>query len=135
MPITERHPLPELLDAARRYAVERRRRVTFEYVMMPGINMSAREVRQLAAIGRAVRCKINLIPLNTAVAGSRRPAPEEARAFRRALAEADLEVFDRGSPGREVEGACGMLALRRVAAVKPLRPAPATVGRAAGGRE
>jgi 23S rRNA (adenine2503-C2)-methyltransferase len=114
MPITLRHPLPELLEAARRYSVERRRRVTFEYVMMPGVNMGRREVEQLRAIGRSMRCKINLIPLNTAVSGSRRPTPAEARAFRDELARAGLEVYDRGSPGREVEGACGMLALRRM---------------------
>jgi 23S rRNA (adenine2503-C2)-methyltransferase len=130
MPITVRHPLPELLEAVRRYTVERRRRVTFEYVMMPGINMGRREVEQLAAIGRSMRCKINLIPLNTApgassaagaapalpavLAGSRRPTPQEARAFHQALVDAGLRVFDRGSPAREVEGACGMLALRRM---------------------
>jgi 23S rRNA (adenine2503-C2)-methyltransferase len=114
MPITLRHPLPELLEAARRYTIERRRRITFEYVMMPGVNMGRREVEQLAAIGRSMRCKVNLIPLNTAIAGSRRPTPEEAEAFHRALVEAGLQVFDRGSPGREVEGACGMLALRRL---------------------
>jgi 23S rRNA (adenine2503-C2)-methyltransferase len=130
MPITVRHPLPELLEAARRYTLERRRRITFEYVMMPGVNMGRREVEQLAAIGRSMRCKINLIPLNTApkaspggwaapgmpsaIAGSRRPTPEEAGAFHRALVEVGLQVFDRGSPGREIEGACGMLALRRL---------------------
>ena len=114
MPITVRHPLPELLEAARRYTVERRRRITFEYVMMPGVNMGRREVEQLAAIGRRVCCKVNLIPLNTAIQGSRRPTGEEIADFRRALASSGLEVFDRGSPGREVEGACGMLALRRI---------------------
>jgi 23S rRNA (adenine2503-C2)-methyltransferase len=130
MPITRRHPLPELLEAARRYTVERRRRITFEYVMMPGVNLGRREVEQLIAIGRSMRCKINLIPLNTAVepaspaapglpavpglAGTRRPTPGEARAFHDALAAAGLAVFDRGSPAREVEGACGMLALHRL---------------------
>ena len=114
MPITVRHPLPELLAAARRYTVERRRRITFEYVMMPGINMGRREIEQLTAIGRSMRCKINLIPLNTAITGTRRPTVEEARAFRQALQDAGLDAFDRGSPGRAVEAACGMLALRRL---------------------
>ena len=91
--------------------------------MMPGVNMGRREVEQLGAIGRSMRCKINLIPLNTRrrhrrwaamPAASRPPPTEEAHAFHRALVEAGLQVFDRGSPGREVEGACGMLALRRM---------------------
>ncbi len=88
MPITVRHPLPELLEAARRYTVERRRRITFEYVMMPGVNMGRREVEQLSAIGRSMRCKINLIPLNTAISGiragrrRRRRAPSTARCSR-----------------------------------------------------
>ena len=114
MPITVRHPLPELLAAARRYTVDRRRRITFEYVMMPGVNMGRREIEQLVAIGRSMRCKVNLIPLNTAIAGTRRPTVEEARLFRQALQDAGLEAFDRGSPGRAVEAACGMLALRRL---------------------
>ena len=127
MPITARHPLPELLAAARRYTTSRRRRITFEYVMMPGINMGRREIEQLAAIGRSMRCKVNLIPLNTAITGTRRPTAEEARSFRQALLDAGLDVYDRGSPGRAVEAACGMLALRRVSQAPAERPAPAAV--------
>ena len=101
MPITVRHPLPELLEAARRYTLERRRRITFEYVMMPGVNMGRREVEQLSAIGRSMRCKINLIPLNTAIS---EPAPDGEEARRSGTrCSRPVSRFDRGSPGRAVE--------------------------------
>jgi 23S rRNA (adenine2503-C2)-methyltransferase len=113
MPINERQPLEGLLAAARRYTRDRRRKITFEYVMMAGVNMEPRHGDQLVAIARSMRCKINLIPLNTDLAGMSRPSPGDAADFRRRLQAEGIDVFDRGSPGREVGGACGMLALTR----------------------
>ncbi len=120
MAIDRRYPLTELLQAARRYTERSRRRVTFEYVMIDGVNMAAADLERLIAIGRSMPCKINLIPLNAAFDRFRRPTPEQASEFRRRLHQAGVEVFDRGSPGREVAGACGMLALEREAAASGL---------------
>ena len=119
MPHNERYPLGELLVSARRYTTELGRSVTFEYVMMPGINMGTRHLEQLVKIGRSMRCKINLIPLNTDLGGLRRPTTEEATDFQRRLSSAGVLAFNRGSPGRNVEGACGMLALRRLGSASP----------------
>jgi 23S rRNA (adenine2503-C2)-methyltransferase len=115
MPIDRRFPLTELLRAARRYTERSRRRVTFEYVMIDGVNMGAADAERLVAIGRSMPCKINLIPLNVVFDGFERPSSERASSFRRRLHQAGVEVFDRGSPGLEVAGACGMLALQREA--------------------
>ena len=115
MAIDRQFPLAELLQAARRYTERSRRRVTFEYVMIAGVNMGAADADRLVAIGRSMPCKINLIPLNAAFDGFRRPSAERAADFCRRLHQAGVEVFDRGSPGLEVAGACGMLALQREA--------------------
>ena len=113
MPVDRRYPLASLLIAARRYTEALGRTVTFEYVMIAGINMSPRHLDQLVGIARSMRSKINLIPLNTSMPGMRRPAPAEADAFRTQLVQRGVRAFNRGSPGRDVGGACGMLALGR----------------------
>lgn len=112
MDVEERHPLGDLLDAARRYNRELHRTITFEYVMIPGSNMGPEDVRRLIALGRSLKCKFNLIPLNTNLQGWQRPTAEECLAFQEALRAGGLLAFNRGSPGRDIDGACGMLALR-----------------------
>jgi 23S rRNA (adenine2503-C2)-methyltransferase len=115
MDIDERYPLEELLDSARRYTRELSRPITFEYVLIPEINMSSDHLEQLIAIARSVKCKVNLIPLNTALNGWSRPTVEQVSAFQAGLRHAGILAFNRGSPGKEVDGACGMLALRMTA--------------------
>lgn len=112
MDVEERYPMPELLEAARRYNRELHRTITFEYIMIPDRNMGPEDLRRLIAIGRSIRCKFNLIPLNTNLQGWRRPTAEECLAFQDALRAGDVLAFNRGSPGRDIDGACGMLALR-----------------------
>ena len=112
MSINCRFPLDELLDSVRRYTRSSGRRATFEYVMIAGVNLEPEHLRRLISIGRSMPCKINLIPLNTDLEGMRRPSSEEAERFQQGLVEAGIAAFNRGSPGREVGGACGMLALQ-----------------------
>lgn len=112
MDIDERYPLVDLLDAAKRYTVETGRTVTFEYVLIPEVNMSGENLKQLISIARGMKCKINLIPLNTAFNGWKRPSEEQVSSFQAALRQAGILAFNRGSPGLDVDGACGMLALR-----------------------
>jgi len=112
MDVNKRFPLNKLLEAVRKYTNEMDRRVTFEYVMISGVNIGPDNARKLIKIARSVRCKINLIPLNTALQNYKRPAPEEIAQFQNMLLDADLTVFNRGSPGRAIAGACGMLALK-----------------------
>ncbi|MCB1175517.1 MAG: 23S rRNA (adenine(2503)-C(2))-methyltransferase RlmN [Leptospiraceae bacterium] len=112
MDVTKKHPLDKLLKTLRQYTRERDRKITFEYVMIPDQNMDRDAVQKLIKLARSVRCKINLIPLNTTLGGMRRPSMQEADEFYQALLDAGLTVFNRGSPGRNVNAACGMLALQ-----------------------
>ena len=114
MSINERYPLADLVEAARRYTATSGHRVTFEYVMIDGVNLDRGHLRKLIAIARSMPCKVNLIPLNTDLPGMRRPSREQAERFRCELAESGIAAFNRGSPGREVGAACGMLALDRL---------------------
>ena len=112
MDVNRKYPLDLLLKTARKFTKALDRRVTFEYIMMPGVNLSPNHSRQLIKIARSVRCKVNLIPMNTALAGIRRPTADEAEDFYARLADAGIAVFNRGSPGKDIDAACGMLALK-----------------------
>lgn len=112
MDINKKHPLPELIEVVKRYTREMDTRITFEYVLIPGVNMGPENAKKLIKLTRNIRCKINLIPLNTNLHGWRRPTDEEVHEFQNMLLEANLPVFNRGSPGLSINGACGMLALK-----------------------
>ncbi len=112
MDVTMKHSLQELMEAAHRYTRELRRRITFEYIMIPGQNMSGEDLNKLIALSRKIRCKINLIPLNTTLQGWRAPTGAEMARFQNSLRQQGILAFNRGSPGKDVDGACGMLALK-----------------------
>jgi 23S rRNA (adenine2503-C2)-methyltransferase len=111
MPAVNRlHPLPRLLAACREYPLPPRRRLTFEYVLLAGVNDTEQDARRLARLLRGLQCKINLIPFNE-FAGSpfRRPDDTAVSAFQTILKQAGYDVFVRKSKGRDVLGACGQL--------------------------
>ncbi len=112
MDVNRKYPMDKLILAARRYTKELKRRITFEYVLIPDVNMGEKNARRLAKVARSVNCKVNLIPLNTTLQGWRRPNAEEVARFQDILHQADVAVFNRGSPGKSIDAACGMLALK-----------------------
>lgn len=112
MDVNRKYPLDKLIIAIRSFTKALNRRVTFEYVMIPGVNMSEKHQQQLIKLAHSTRSKVNLIPLNTNLAGMRRPSSNEVHEFQDGLLEAGLSVFNRGSPGFDIDGACGMLALK-----------------------
>jgi len=112
MPLAARWKLDELLQTLRAYPIERGRRITFEYVMIAGINDSMDDALRLPRLLRGLPVKLNLIPLNpdaTYLPGL--AAPDEARIseFAGALAAANMNVTVRWSKGRGVAAACGQL--------------------------
>jgi 23S rRNA (adenine2503-C2)-methyltransferase len=112
MPIAARWTLAELLDALRSFPLERGRRITFEYVMLAGINDSLDDARRLPRLLRGIPCKVNLIPLNPDeryLAGFAAPDEETISAFAGVLAAAHVNVTVRWSKGRDVVAACGQL--------------------------
>ena len=110
MPINQRWPIAELLKVCRGYPLPNRRRLTFEYVMLDGVNDSGDDARRLVGLLRGTRCKINLIPFNSAPELPDRPSPRpRVEAFQRILHDAGLTATIRESRGWEISAACGML--------------------------
>ncbi|MCX7998050.1 MAG: 23S rRNA (adenine(2503)-C(2))-methyltransferase RlmN [Leptospiraceae bacterium] len=112
MNVDKKYPLLELLKVARKFTKTLGRKITFEYVMIPEINMGKENAKRLVKLARSVNCKINLIPLNTDFNGWRRPTEAEIEEFKELLKPAKVPVLNRRSPGKDIYGACGMLALR-----------------------
>ena len=112
VPINRKYPLRELLAACNRY-LERAPRdfITFEYVMLAGVNDEPAHARALLAIAARVRCKFNLIPFNPFPAsGFARSSPDAIRRFAEILQRGGLTVTTRKTRGDAIDAACGQLA-------------------------
>ena len=107
MPINRTFPLAEVMAAARAYAETTGRKVTFEYVVVPGLNDTPDQARRLAALLKGFPSLVNLLPQHPGGAG--RPDPTAATAFAERLTALGLEAAVRRSRGAEVLGACGQL--------------------------
>ncbi|UXY14257.1 23S rRNA (adenine(2503)-C(2))-methyltransferase RlmN [Chitiniphilus purpureus] len=112
VPINKKYPLNELLAACRRYLEKAPRDfITFEYVMLDGVNDQPEHARQLAALLRDVPCKLNLIPFNPFPnSGYNRSSRDAILAFRDLLIEAGYIVTVRKTRGDDIDAACGQLA-------------------------
>ncbi|MDP2792829.1 MAG: 23S rRNA (adenine(2503)-C(2))-methyltransferase RlmN [Sulfurisoma sp.] len=112
VPINQKYPLKELMAACRRYLEKAPRDfVTFEYVMLAGVNDSAADARALLALTRDVPCKFNLIPFNPfPQSGYRRSSPEHVRRFQEILMAANIVSTVRKTRGDDIDAACGQLA-------------------------
>ena len=111
LPIERVYPLPELLSAVREYHAATRKRVTFAWTVLAGINTSRDDARALAELTRGLPILLDLIDVNDPTGQFRRPDAEEANAFRDALREElAMPVMRRYSGGQDIHGACGMLA-------------------------
>ena len=110
VPINRKYGLKELLDACRRFPIKRRERITFEYVMLKGVNDSDDDARRLVRLLNGIKAKVNLLPLNEA-AGIPYERPSDARVnrFAQIVAERGLTVSVRKSRGRDIRAACGQL--------------------------
>jgi 23S rRNA (adenine2503-C2)-methyltransferase len=110
MPVNRRHPLKELLSVCRRFPLKPRTRITFEYVLLEGVNDSSKDAKELVKILRGIPSKVNLIPLNEAPAiPYKRPSDEKVRVFQEVLMESGLTAIVRASKGSEISAACGQL--------------------------
>jgi 23S rRNA (adenine2503-C2)-methyltransferase len=112
VPLNRKYPLAELLAACSRY-LDRAPRdfVTFEYVMLDGVNDADEHARQLIALVRDLPCKFNLIPFNPfPQAGLGRSSPERIRAFAGRLSDAGIVTTVRRTRGDDIDAACGQLA-------------------------
>lgn len=112
VPLNRKYPLAELLDSCRNYLnFAPRDFITFEYVMLDGINDQPDHVRQLVEISKQVSCKINLIPFNPfAQSGLKRSPPARVREFADRLQAAGVITTVRKTRGDDIDAACGQLA-------------------------
>jgi len=110
MPLNRRWPLQQLLKAADFYVRKTGSAVTFEYVLMEGLNDSLDDARRLKQMLRPLRCKLNLIPYNATKGPFRRPSEERLLQFYRQLEGMRVPVTIRWSRGTDIDAACGQLA-------------------------
>lgn len=113
MPINRKYPLETLLEACRQYPLPAGRRITFEYILIDGINDTEDEARRLAKLLQPIRCKINLIPFNRHEGCDfERPPESVTQAFFKILFDKNYTVIIRRSKGQDISAACGQLRAR-----------------------
>jgi 23S rRNA (adenine2503-C2)-methyltransferase len=110
VPINRKYGVAEIIAACRRFPLKKRGRITFEYVLLAGVNDRPEDARRLAKLLGGLQAKVNLIPLNAAAGiPFDRPSDEAVDAFGRILADSGVTVSVRKSRGRDIRAACGQL--------------------------
>lgn len=115
IPISAKYPLEELIETCRDYADTTKRRITFEYLLLSGVNDSPEQAAALVKLLRHTLCNVNLIPFNE-IEGMpyKRPDRASVQAFRAVLEDAGIEVTQRMERGRSIAAACGQLRRRQL---------------------
>ena len=110
MPINRRYPLKKVLEACRNFPLRPRTRITFEYVLVEGVNDSSQDAKRLLKILGGIPSKVNLIPLNEAPGiPFKKPSEKKIKQFQEILMEGGLTAIVRASKGTEISAACGQL--------------------------
>jgi 23S rRNA (adenine2503-C2)-methyltransferase len=110
VPPNRKYPHAEILEVCRRFPLKKRSRITFEYVMLAGINDTPEDARRLAKLLSGIKAKVNLIPLNPAPGiPYQRPSDERVDRFAQILADRQMTVSVRKSRGQDIRAACGQL--------------------------
>jgi 23S rRNA (adenine2503-C2)-methyltransferase len=110
MPVNRRYPIEKLLAACRKYPLRPGSRITFEYILIAGVNDSEQDARRLAKLLHPIKSKINLIPFNEyAGSGFTRPDESTMHNFRDILIRKNYTAIIRRSKGTEISAACGQL--------------------------
>ena len=125
MPINRRYPIAELIEACAQYRAKKRRAVTFEYILIDGVNDDPSQARLLAEHARRLRAKVNLIPYNP-VQGLpfRRPNDSRVEAFAEVLKNRRVPASVRREKGTDIDAACGQLRLKTLREGESARRAP-----------
>ncbi len=110
MPLNRKWNLQSLMAAAREFPLRNRERITFEYVLLSGVNDATRSAEEVVELLRGMRAKVNLIALNPGPGISfSTPEPERVAAFQQVLIKAGIPAFVRRPRGRDIYAACGQL--------------------------
>jgi 23S rRNA (adenine2503-C2)-methyltransferase len=110
MPVNRKYSLIELMDCCRALPIPRRKRITFEYVLLSGVNDSLQCAHELGELLRGIRSKVNVIPFNPHPGSSfQRPPDESIEAFQQVLHQRGVQVNLRRPRGDDIAAACGQL--------------------------
>jgi len=110
VPINKKWGVADIIEACRRFPLNRRSRITFEYVLLAGVNDSPQDAKKLAKLVAGVKSKVNLIPLNAAAGiPFQRPSDEAIDRFAKIVSDHGVNVSVRKSRGRDIRAACGQL--------------------------
>lgn len=113
MPISRAYPMEKLLEACRHYAEKTKRRITFEYALIKGVNDSAENARELASRLKGLLCHVNLIPVNDVKERNYvRSTNESIKKFEEILISRNIETTVRRKLGSDIDAACGQLRKR-----------------------
>ncbi|PLX83998.1 MAG: 23S rRNA (adenine(2503)-C(2))-methyltransferase RlmN [Desulfuromonas sp.] len=124
MPVNRRYPLRELMNACRKYPLPPSQRITFEYILIRGVNDSLEDARRLVKLLHGVKAKVNLIPFNEHDGSAfRAPGAEAVEAFQRTLLDRGMVAIRRASKGQDISAACGQLK-GKLEGAQGLLPAP-----------
>lgn len=114
MPISKKYSLEELITVCKEYTDKTHRRITFEYVMLDGINDSERNAHDLASLLRGMLCLVNIIPYNeTSIKGIKGSQKKNIGRFKGILDSNHIQVTVRVSLGQDIDAACGQLARKQ----------------------
>ena len=119
MPVNQKYPVAELMEACSYYSERKKQMITFEYILIEGVNDAPEEARLLADRARGLRAKINLIPYN-AVEGLpwNRPSEEVQEEFLSILLSRGIAATIRREKGHDIDAACGQLRRRMVSTLQ-----------------
>jgi 23S rRNA (adenine2503-C2)-methyltransferase len=123
MPVNRKYPLESILAACRDYPMPGRRMLTFEYILMAGVNDSPADAEKVARLLKGIRCKLNLIAFNE-YPGSpfQTPSPETIKTFQQMLIRHHYTAMIRTSKGSDILAACGQLSGRKTATEGEITP-------------
>ena len=127
MPVNRKWKIADLMEACRQFPLRQGRRITFEYVLLRGVNDTDADAERLVELLRDVPAKVNLIPYNENPGlGFFTTADERAERFREILARGHVAAFIRENRGRDIAAACGQLANRQGPGAAQESPSGAT---------
>jgi len=110
MPVNQRYPLEELMRACRDFPLKARQRITFEYILIRGVNDSLADAKRLVRLLHGVKAKVNLIPFNEHEGSPfKAPLDEQVAAFQSYLLDRQIVTIRRASKGQDISAACGQL--------------------------
>jgi 23S rRNA (adenine2503-C2)-methyltransferase len=127
VPLNEKYPVAVLMDACKSYVEKTRRRITFEYVLLSGVNDTDQQAHALGALlKKQPLCALNTIPYNATdvAARYRRPTPDSTRRFREIVGSYGVTVTQRAEKGHRIAAACGQLKRSALTPGRTMRPLP-----------